>query len=156
MRPAALMLFLGCTQLLAGCGASAPKPDPLQEARVIAETNAFCRHMSALPPVTRRSQQQIRAAQARLAAFSRTISKTAAYLPAGKDLNEAHVARRALFAEDRRRSQAELARPADFDLRVDRQQLRIYNDELALGLSCAGQVARAAHQTARQLARSAR
>jgi hypothetical protein len=37
-----------------------------------------------------------------------------------------------------------------------RLQLRIYDDELALGVTCASEVAREAHRTARLLATSAR
>lgn len=147
----ALLVGLACASLLAGCGGSTRRRDPVQEARVVAETNAFCRHLSTLPPVSRRSQQQIRTIQARAAALEKAIGKTAAYLPAGRDLNEAHAARRALFAEASKRSRAGLARPADFNRRFDRLQLRIYDDELALGLTC-NEIVRAAHETAHRLA----
>jgi hypothetical protein len=86
----------------------------------------------------------------------RAISRTAAYLPAARDLNEAHAARRALFAEACKRSHAGIFTGSrEFSDRVDRLQLRIYDDELALGLTCAGQVALAARETAHVLARSA-
>jgi hypothetical protein len=147
------VLALACASVLAGCGGSAPRADPTQEARVISEANAFCQHVSTLPPVTRRSQQQIRSIQARFAALTRAISDTAAYLPAGKDLNEAHAARRALMTEARQHSHNGLS-PSDFNTRVNRLQLRIFNDELALGLTCDGQIAARAHETARAIARS--
>jgi hypothetical protein len=148
------LLALSCAGLLVGCGGATPGRDPVQEARVISDANAFCGHVSSLQPVSRRSEEQIAAIQARYAALSKAIARTAAYLPAGRDLNEAHAARRALFAEAHKRSAAGLARPADFNTRFDHLQLRIYGDELALGLKCAG-LARAAEETARALARSA-
>lgn len=151
-----LMLCLACTPLLGGCGESAPRRDPVQEARVISEANAYCRHVSTLPPVSRRSQQQIRAVQARLADLQSVISKAAAYLPAGRDLNEAHAARRALYVENQRRTKAGLVTdPAALNRRFDLLQLRIYDDELALGLTCNGEIARAAHERAQAIAKSA-
>jgi hypothetical protein len=155
-RRMALMIGLACALPLAGCGGSKPRADPVREVRVISEANAFCRHVSALPPVSRRSQQQIMSIQARFAAFAREISKTAAYLPAGKDLNEAHAARRVLMSGAGKRSPAELAllvSPA-FNKRVDRLQLRIYDDELALGLKCAGRIAAEAREMAHVIAAS--
>ena len=82
------------------------------------------------------------------------MSKTAAYLPAGKDLNEAHAARRALMAEARKRSNAGLSASSDFNKRFDRLQLRIFDDEITLGLTCAGQIAARAHETEQAIARS--
>jgi hypothetical protein len=149
------MLCLACAPLLAGCGGSSPKRDPVQEARVISEANAFCRQLSTTPQVSRGSEQRTRAIQARSAALERVISRTAAYLPAGKDLNEAHAARRALYAADARRLQAGRPLPTDVETRFRRIQLRIYDDELALGFTCAGKVAREAHETAHVLATSA-
>lgn len=152
----ALMLCLACAPLLADCGGSAPRRDPAQEARAISEANAYCRHLSTLPPVSRRSQQQIGAIQARLASLGRAIRKTSAYLPAGRDLNEARAARRALYAEESRRTRAGLVTDsADLNRRFDRLQLRIYDDELALGLTCNGGIARAARERAHALAISA-
>ena len=119
----------------------------------MAEINTFCRQWIALPSVSRRSEQQIRAIQARSAALLRALSETAAYLPAGRDLNDAHAARRAL---ERKGPPAGAAGRADFEMRFRRLQLRIYDDELALGVTCAGKVAREAHRTAHLLATSAR
>jgi hypothetical protein len=129
------VLVVAGAVVASGCGGSAPRRDPAEEARVVSETNAFCRHVSALPAVSRESQPQARAAQARFHALSVALSRTAAYLPAGRDLNEAHVARRALFVEASKHSG--LSRPSDFNLRVDRLEPRIYDDELALGVTCA-------------------
>ncbi len=149
------MLCLACSPLFAGCGGLAPRRDPVQEARVISEVNAYCRHVSTLPPVSRRSQQQTRTIQARLAGLQRELSKTAAYLPAGRDLNEAHAARRALYVEESRRTKAGLVTDAAaLNRRFDFLQLRIYHDEMALGLSCNREIARAAHERERALASS--
>jgi hypothetical protein len=154
MRPVVLTLVLACSPVIAGCGGSAPTRDPAQEARVVSETNEYCRHLDSLPRASRLSQEQNSIIQARLAAYLREIAKTAAYLPAGRDLNEAHAARRALFLESSRRVKAGLGRPADFNVRVDRLQLRIYADELALGLTCAGAVAREDRRTDDRLAKA--
>jgi hypothetical protein len=142
-----LMLLLACALLLASCGGSAVPRDPVQEARVVAETNALCRRSAALPPAARRSKQQMRATQETFGALSRALGKAAAYLPAGKDLNETRRARHALFAEESRHATGE---PTGPDLRFEKLQLRIYRDEIALGLTCDGQVALAARQTERE------
>lgn len=139
---------LSCAVLLASCGGSGPRKDPAAEERFISEANAFCYHIRTLP---RLSSQQ----HARVAALVKEIDTASEYLPAGKDLSKAHAARRELFAEASKRAKAGLARSADFDARFDRLQLRIYRDELTLGFSCAGQVARAAHETGHLLAKSA-
>jgi hypothetical protein len=145
---AVLLGGLCCTVILASCGGSGPRKDPAAEARFISEANALCRHIRTLP---RLSSQQ----HARLAAILAEIHTASDYLPAGKELSEAHAARRELFADASKRAKAGLVRSADFDAQFDRLQLRIYRDELTLGLSCAGQVARAAHETAHLLAKSA-
>jgi hypothetical protein len=103
--------------------------------------------------VSRRSQQQISSIQARFAGLERTISRTAAYLPAGKDLNEAHAARRALMTEASKRSKAGLSALTGLNKRFDQLQLRIFDDELALGLTCAGEIAARARKTAHAIAR---
>jgi hypothetical protein len=121
-----------------GCSGSTPARDPAAEARVVSETNAFCRHPYALPAAARRPEKETLAIQHRFHVLETALSRTAAYLPAGRDFNEAKAARRALFAEDSKRSHAGFSRRGDFDLRFDRLQLRIYSDELALGLTCAG------------------
>lgn len=123
---------------------------------MVAEANAYCDHLHEMPPVSRRSPQQTGVIQRRLASLSKALRNTAAYLPAGKDLNEAHAARHALQVEESKRAQAGLARPPGPDVRFERLQLRIYHDELALGLTCAGEVARAAHQTEHIFATAAR
>jgi hypothetical protein len=69
--------------------------------------------------------------------------------------HEAHAARHALEVEEAKHARTGVARPAP-DVRFDRLQLRIYDDELALGVSCAGNVARVAHETSRLLAAFAR
>jgi len=145
VRAVALTLLLVYAPLIAGCGGSAPVRDPAQEARVVAEINTFCRHMSALPSALRHSEQQSRTIQARSAALVRALSATAAYLPAGTDLNNARTARRAL---ERQGPGAATAGRAEFDMRFRRLQRRIYDDELALGVTCAGKVAHAAQRTA--------
>src|SRR5438477_11159084 len=86
----------------------------------------------------RRSEEETLAIQHRFHVLETALSRTAAYLPAGRDFNEAKAARRALFADDSKRSRAGLSRRGDFDLRFDRLQLRIYSDVLALVLTCAG------------------
>lgn len=143
------MIGVWCASPLAGCGGSAPRADPAQEARLVSEVNAFCRHVSRLPAASRRSAQQTGVIQARFGAMSRALSKTAAYLPAGKGLNEAHAARRALMAEAHKRSHDGQLSASDFNKRCNRLQLRIYHDELALGLSCDGQIAARAREVAR-------
>jgi hypothetical protein len=89
----------------------------------------------------------MRATQEAFGALSRALGKAAAYLPAGKDLNETRRARHALFAEESRHPTGE---PTGPDLRFEKLQLRIYRDEIALGLTCDGQVALAARQTERE------
>jgi len=148
----ALLVGLVCAALLAGCGGSAPVRDPAREARVVAEINTFCGQTMVLLSASRQVEQQRRAIQARSAALLRALSETAAYLPAGRDLNDAHAARRAL---ERKGPPAGTAGRADFDMRFNRLQLRIYDDELALGVTCAGKIAREAHRTAHLIAASA-
>lgn len=148
MRCRRALIISLCASPLAGCGAAALRADPAEEARVVAEANAYCLKVRTLPPASRHSAREIRVIQAHFAGLARELSQTAAYLPAGKDLNEAHAARRALTAEVSKRSRAGLARSAEFDRRARRLQLRIYDDELALGLTCAGQIPARAHETA--------
>ncbi len=74
--------------------------------------------------------------QARAHALQVALSRAAAYLPAGRDLNEAHAARRELYDEDARRSHAGLSRTAGIENHFRRLQLRIYSDLLALGVTC--------------------
>jgi hypothetical protein len=129
---AVLVALVGCAT---GCGNSLPRHDPAEEARVVSEINAFCRQVSTLP-ISGRTEQQARAVQARGHALETALSRTAAYLPAGRDVNQAHVARRALFIENAKRSGAGLASRTDLNVRFGRLQLRIYDDELALGVTC--------------------
>src|ERR1700688_3146175 len=152
VRRAVLAVGLLCTWPLAGCGEAAPRADPVKEARVVSEANAFCKRT--LQSGSRRSEQQVTSAQTRIAAILSTLSKSAAYLPAGRDLNEAHVARRALMAKESERSRAGLSRSPDFKKRFHPLQLRIFDDELALGLTCAGEVARARNSVLRLRARA--
>lgn len=146
---------IACALAFAGCGKSGPRHDPAQEARAVAELNAYCIRLSALPAASGGSAKLAAASQRRVASLLKAVERTAAYLPAGRNLQEAHAARRALFTEASRRNREGQSRPTDFDARFDRLQLRIYRDELALGLTCAGGVARAAHETAHALATSA-
>jgi len=115
----------------------------------VSEINAFCQQVS-------RTHQQGRTVQARFHALLTALSGTAAYLPAGGDLDQAHAARRALFVEGAKRSRAGLARRADFNVRFDRLQLRIYDDEFALGVTCNGQTAAAARRVRHLLGESGR
>lgn len=137
-----MTLCLACVLPLTGCGGSTSNRDPAQEARIVGETNAFCRRLDRRPSAPR-SRRQIRESQKRIATLLKELSRTAAYLPAGRDLNEAHAARRALI---RGQSKRAAASPV-LDTRFMRLQLRIYRDELKLGVACGGEVARAAHQT---------
>jgi hypothetical protein len=60
--------------------------------------------------------------------------KVAAYLPAGRDLIEAHAQRRAVTAEMLKMANHHLSVQPDVVDRFYRQQLRIYDDLKALGL----------------------
>jgi hypothetical protein len=111
-RPQALLAGIACASLLGGCGGSGPARDPAQEARVVSEINASC-------------------TKARLQKLLFELRSTAAYLPAGRDFNEARAVRSALLREHSKRS-------SDFNRRFDRLQLRIYRDMLSLGITCAG------------------
>jgi hypothetical protein len=59
-----------------------------------------------------------------------------------------------LAARSRLKGAGLVTAPAAFERRFDRLQLRIYDDELALGLTCDGEIARAARARERALARS--
>jgi hypothetical protein len=80
-------------------------------------------------------------------AVQRTINalmKVAAYLPAGRDLIEAHAQRRAVTAEMLKMENHYIAVQPDVLERFYRLQLRIYDDVRALGLtSCLGKPPRA-------------
>jgi hypothetical protein len=72
------------------------------------------------------------------------LMRVAAYLPAGRDLIEAHAQRRAVTAEMLKLENHHLAVQPDILGRFYRLQLRIYNDVKALGLtSCMGKPPRA-------------
>src|SRR5438876_8005213 len=58
---------VGVVVVATGCGGSAPARDPAAEARVVSETNAFCRHLYALPAAARRSEEETLAIQHSLA-----------------------------------------------------------------------------------------
>jgi hypothetical protein len=146
---AGLLLPPVCVLSLMGCGGATSLRDPAQEARVVSEINALCRQWQALPVASRRTKQQVTATQEGLGALQRALSKAAAYLPAGKDLNEAHAARHALLTEQHKHSTGELSGP---NTRFEKVQLRIYHDEIALGVTCDGQVASAARQMERAFA----
>jgi hypothetical protein len=73
--------------LLVGCGSSKPKPDPVREARLVTEMNAFC--TSRRHRVHHATQAQKLEVQHRLATLVKVLRKDAAYLPAGRSLNEA-------------------------------------------------------------------
>jgi hypothetical protein len=152
---AASLTALAVAALLAGCGAAAPKPDPAREVRVVDEVNALCRQLSAPARGANRSPQLTQSIRAQIADDLTEIGKTAVYLPAGRDLEDAHAARHKLEVEESKRAQTGLKRGTP-DVRFDRLQLRIYRDELALGITCAGNVGRAALETAHILAGAAR
>ena len=86
---------VGVVVVATGCGGSTPARDPAAEARVVSETNAFCRHVYALPAAARRSEEETLAIQHRFHGLETALSRTAAYLAAGRDFNEAKSARRA-------------------------------------------------------------
>jgi hypothetical protein len=93
--------------LLAGCGSSKPKPDPVREKRLVAEANALC--ISIRHSVHEPRTQQVQAH--RLAAVEVALRAAAAYLPAGRSLDEAHAKRVAL----RRELSALIQKQADKD-----------------------------------------
>jgi hypothetical protein len=71
-------------------------------------------------------------------------SVAAAYLPAGRALNEAHAKRRALTVEMREAANSHSVVWLDLIERFYRLQLQIYNDLKALGLTpCLGKPPRA-------------
>jgi hypothetical protein len=138
------MLFLAsglaALVLLAGCGASTPRPDPAKEARLVGEANALCR---SFPGHSKREQEALRT---RLAVIAKALDQTAAYLPAGRARNEARAKQRVLLAEIRKhgsRGFQSSGGPALLE-RSYQLRLQIYDDDKALGLvPCLGQPPRA-------------
>jgi hypothetical protein len=87
---------------------------------------------------THTSQAKQRETQHRLAVLTRALSEAAAYLPAGKSLNEAHAKRRALYAKlGKLRLSATFVSPGrpDYIEQFYRLQVQIYNAYKALGLT---------------------
>jgi hypothetical protein len=82
--------------VFAGRGSSTPRPDPARVAQLVAETKTLC---SSIAHRAHPSPTQQHETQHRLAALTKALSHAAAYLPAGRSLNEAHAKRRALEAE---------------------------------------------------------
>jgi hypothetical protein len=120
--------------VLGGCGSSAPKPDPARVARVVAETNAAC---SSILHRSHPSTTQQLETQHRLAVLVKTLSQAAAYLPAGRSLNEAHAKRRALEIETSKAGKSGVfvtSKPKVIE-RFHRLEAQIHNDYKALGVT---------------------
>jgi hypothetical protein len=124
---------LAVLTLLSGCGSSTPKPDPARVARLVAEANALCGSLPhrAIIAVT----PKVAAVRDRLTAISKSLREAAAYLPAGKELNESHAKQEALMAEARNPASAQ----PDLLEQLYRVRLTSYDDLKALGLTlCLG------------------
>jgi hypothetical protein len=129
---------VGVLVVLSGCGFSTPKPDPAREARLVAETNAVCRSIvhRAHPAQTQQLETQHR-----LAVLVKALGQAAAYLPAGRWLNEARAKRRVLYAEVQRLSGSGRLAPEGPEVfeRFYRLRVQIYEADKALGLTaCMG------------------
>jgi hypothetical protein len=134
---------LAALVVLGGCGASKPKPDTVNEQRLVAEANALCGSWAHRPRPTR--EREALRFQGRLATITKALRQAAAYLPAGRAWNAADAERRELFAERNKllRSRGGFLSgqggPPDFIDRLSRLQVQIYGDVKALGLtSCLG------------------
>ncbi len=119
--------------VVSGCGSSTPERDPATVARLVAEGNALCESVAhrANPSRAAREQEAVPGVQRTINA----LMKFAAYLPAGRDLIEAHAQRRAVTAEMLKMENHYLAVQPDVLERFHRLQLRIYDDVKALGLT---------------------
>ncbi len=82
------MAWLVVAAVAGGCGSSSPKPDPTTVHRLVAELNSLCR-----------SKASGDSTQARLAQLGKALEHAAAYLPAGRALDDAIKERRALEHE---------------------------------------------------------
>jgi hypothetical protein len=135
-----LVSVLAVLALLGGCGSSAPKPDPVREARLVAEANMLCRSWAHLP--RRMQDREVVQFQKRVAAVTNALLQAAAYLPAGRSWKEARAKQRALYAERSKLMRSGGFVPGSPNLieRFYRLRLQIYDDVKALGVtSCVGQ-----------------
>jgi hypothetical protein len=115
-----------------------PKPDRAKVGRLVAEANALCGSLAhrASPLRTREREAVAR----RVQRISNALGPAAAYLPAGRTLNEAHAKRRALYAELHRAGRGGNF-PEAFELieRFYRLRVQVYGALKALGLTpCLG------------------
>jgi hypothetical protein len=135
---------LAVLTVLSGCGSSTSKPDPARVARLVAEANTLC---GSLPHQTIIGlTPKVAVVRDRLAAISKSLGQAAAYLPAGRALNEASARRRALTAEMHKPltgSGGFLSGAPELIERLYRLQVQIHDDEKALGLtSCLSKLPR--------------
>lgn len=143
---------------LSGCGSSTPKPAPAREARLVAEANALC--ASIVHNRAHATQTQKLEEQHHLAALEKAVRQAAAYLPAGRSLDEAHTKRLALLQAFQRELRAQThghtptrptivithpkEEPFYFIDESYRLQMQAYNAVKALGLTeCVGKPPRA-------------
>ena len=137
MRLALVALVPLTVLAVAGCGSSTPKPDPAREARLVAELKALCRARA------HRSEREVEhgqgEGQAQFATVERALKRAAAYLPAGRALNEADAKRRALEDELSGHGHPGRSSQPAFIERFWRIELQVYESVKALGLgSCQG------------------
>jgi hypothetical protein len=131
-------LFAGALAVLVclgGCGSSTAQPDPTRVAQLVAEARALCSR-SALR-ADRVATPALEALGAHLQRIENALEKAAAYLPAGRALNEAHAERRIVTAELVRASDTrhlEHGPPRSIAEHFYRLQVQIREDLTALGL----------------------
>ena len=123
---------LGRLVLLGGCGATAPRRDPATVARLIAEAHAICGSLAFRSDEL--AKHSLGAAGQHLQRIVNELGPAAAYLPAGRALNEAHAKRRALTSEMDKASNAYNAHMMTaLDARFRRVQAQIHDDLRSLG-----------------------
>jgi hypothetical protein len=109
-----------------------------REARLIAEADSLFRSL------TDRVGYVQPGGLVRLATLVKEIRETAAYLPAGRALNEVYAKRKALAAELHELDSSDYSAGEDILERSYHQQVQIYDDEKALDLGpCLGRRPRA-------------